>query len=257
MTSSPPAWEPLLKEPRPCDHLVQLYVDDAFMLRAVTQFLGAGLAAGEGAVLIATPEHSRVLVERLGSGADQRLVVLDAQDCLDRFMVAAMPDRGSFLELVSGVLDRIRGQDVTSIRLFGEMVDLLCERNLAATEALEELWNEAVGAHQVALLCAYRADVFAPRVHRGLLGLISPRHSHLVPLEDYQRLERAVDRAFGDVFGRQTEITRLRERLASRVPACPVAPAAHRALVAVQSLPRSIANAVLERARTHYLELSG
>jgi hypothetical protein len=256
MTCSPLTWQPLLSEPDPCDHLVQLYVDDGFLVRAVTQFLGAGLAAGEGAVIIATPVHSRALAERLGARANQRVLVLDAQACLDRFMVAGMPDRSAFLELVSGVLDRMRGQAPASIRLFGEMVDLLCAHNPEATEALEELWNEALGVHRVSLLCAYRADVFAPGVHRGLLGMISRSHSHLVPLEDYQRLESAVDRAFGDVFGRQAETRWLRERLASRVPLSPVVPSAHRALVAVQSLPGTIANAVLERTRAHYAAIS-
>ena len=59
--SSPPPWQPLLRGAQPCDHIVQLYTDEAFLTRAVTQFIGAGLLAGEAAVIIATPApHPRL-----------------------------------------------------------------------------------------------------------------------------------------------------------------------------------------------------
>lgn len=39
-----PSWEGLLRTPHPCDHLVQLYTDDAFLTRAVAVFVGLGTA---------------------------------------------------------------------------------------------------------------------------------------------------------------------------------------------------------------------
>ena len=51
------AWDQLVADPRPRDHIVQLYQEKAFLNRAVCRFVGAGLANGEGIILVSTGPH--------------------------------------------------------------------------------------------------------------------------------------------------------------------------------------------------------
>jgi hypothetical protein len=253
------SWQSLLRAPHPCDHVVQLYKDEGFLIRAVTHFMSTGLAAGEAGVLIATPEHVAAVTRRLAAAVDvsgalarDQLVLLDAETCLTRFMIGGMPDRAAFLALANGVLDRVRAAGHRRVRLFGEMVNLLWEDNLPATVKLEALWSEVLVERQVCLLCAYRLDNFDHRVHRGLLHRISRSHSHMVPVEDYERLDAAVDRAYRDVFGDRADTVTLRELLVAQPSAAAAMPAAQAALVALRDVRGDIADDVLARARTYY-----
>jgi hypothetical protein len=258
--SSGSSWESLLRTPRPCDHVVQLYKDQAFLVRAVTHFIGSGLALGEAGVLVATPAHVTAVTERLAATLDvpaalarDQLVMLDAETCLASLMVDGLPDRATFLALARGVLDRVHAAGHAKVRLFGEMVNLLLESNLPATMQLEALWAEVLAEQQVSLLCAYRLDNFDHHVHRGLLHRISRSHSHLVPVEDYERLDAAVDRAYRDVFGDRPDTERLRQLLASQPSAAAEMPAAQAALVALRDVRADIADDVLTRARHYYI----
>lgn len=43
----------------PCDHVVQIYEDDASFLDTLTGYVGAGINAGDCVVVIATTVHLR------------------------------------------------------------------------------------------------------------------------------------------------------------------------------------------------------
>jgi hypothetical protein len=254
------SWEHLLGAPAAGDHVVQLYQDEAFLARALVQFLGAGLAGREGAVVVATPAHAALALGHLAA-ADfdvsgfvhgEQLIVLDAEECLAQLMSAGMPDRAALGTMVKGVLDRFRTAGFARIRLYGEMVDLLWDHNLEATLALEGLWNEVVAEQAVSLLCAYRIDNFDRNVHRGVLPQLGRCHSHMVPVEDYARLDRAVERAYADVFGTSGDGATLRSLLMVECPSVPRMPSAQGALLALRQVSPSLADAVLERTRLHY-----
>jgi hypothetical protein len=256
----PQPWHALYRAPAPRDHVVQLYTDEAFLTRAVGEFAGAGLAQGEGAVLIATPPHLDAFTRALGARLDvdaacarTQLVVLDAQVCLDRFMRGGRPDAEKFFAVIGGVLDRVGAAGYPRVRLFGEMVDLLWNLDLPATLRLEELWSQVLAARGLSLLCAYRIDNFDRRAHRDVLHAISGCHSHLVPVEDYARLERAVDHAYREVFGAESEPALLRQLFARRPAGSPVMPPAQAALLGLREIHRDVAEDVLERARQYYL----
>jgi hypothetical protein len=256
---SPQPWHPLLRAAQPRDHIAQLYTDDGFLTRAVTEFVGAGLMAGEAVVIVSTPAHIRAYEEHLGrtldleaARASNQLVVLDAETSLARLVVNGQPDQPVFLAFVDDMLDRAEAAGNGRVRLFGEMVNLLCERDPEAALELETMWNEVLGGRRVSLLCAYRLDNFDRGVHRRLLHQISHKHSHLVPVEHYQRLESAVDRAYREVFGAEGDTVALRDLLVSGVPTTPAMPPAEAALIALRGLRTDIADAVLERARHYY-----
>ncbi len=256
--SPPQSWERLLRTPHPRDHVVQLYTDEQFLGRAVAHFLGAGLRDGGAAVIIGTPAHVRVISDRLDTAGVEipkavrrgQLVIADAEQCLARFMRDGLPERAAFLATVLPILETIRAAGYLNIRLFGEMVNLLWDHNLEATVQLEEMWNEVLADQGVSLLCAYRIDPFDVRAHRGVLHQISRCHSHLVPVDDYDRLDRAVERALGDTFGQ--DAPELRQLIATRYPVATSMPASEAALFAVRKLSPSIADTLLERTRHHY-----
>ena len=164
---TPPMWEELLRRPHPCDHMVQLYHDEAFLARAVLQFFAPGFAAGEAGLIIATAAHADLFTRRLqDAGVDvvkaldrTQLIIEDAARCLGEFMKNGRPDRQAFFSFVSGVLGRVRAAGFDQVRVFGEMVDLLWDRDLEATIELEALWNAVLADERVSLLCAYHIDV--------------------------------------------------------------------------------------------------
>src|SRR5258706_11467485 len=83
-----------------CEHFVQFYEDDAFLIESVSAFIGEGLRVAEGAVVIATKAHRDALEERLRKdGLDLTALracgqyfPLDAAETLSKFMVGGLPD---------------------------------------------------------------------------------------------------------------------------------------------------------------------
>ena len=92
-------WDRVVADAAPCDHIVQLYQDQDFLNRAVCRFVGAGLANGEGIILVPTLTHWTAIRPRLEAegvnmeAARERgqLTVVDANQCLPRFMRDVMP----------------------------------------------------------------------------------------------------------------------------------------------------------------------
>jgi PAS domain S-box-containing protein len=175
------------RTPRP--HSVQFYESDEFLGQAVARFVAEGLRADEPAIVIATKPHRELFMQRLGAeGIDAgrevavgRLVLLDASDTLQSFMVDGAPDRERCFSTLGPLLDRLcQLSSSRRIRAFGEMVDLLWRSGQrSAALQLEELWNELATRHDFALLCAYVMDSF---FKQSGVSAICARHSHvLVP----------------------------------------------------------------------------
>jgi hypothetical protein len=253
-------WQAPLVAPADRDHVVQLYTDDAFVVRSVTYFARRGLRAGDALVLIATPAHLGAIGAALASAgidvaermARKQLVLLEAEACLTRFMTTSGLDRAAFAAVVADLVARTRAAGFGRVRFFGEMVDLLLARRPAAALELEAEWSAALAEHSAALLCVYRIDNFDRRAHRDLLPDVCRQHSHVIPVEDYARLDRAVALAYGDVFGERGDAAELRARLVARHAPPASMPRGQAALLALREVHAGTADAVLARARHHY-----
>jgi anti-sigma regulatory factor (Ser/Thr protein kinase) len=145
----------------PGQHVVQFYEREECLALAVGGFLGAGLVAGEVALVVATPAHrlrfDAVLlaagVNVLALRAAGRYVTLDAAELLDSFLVDGMPDPGLFDSSVGALVASFAG---TPVRIYGEMVALLWDAGaVAAAIALESLWNDLATRTPFTLFCAY------------------------------------------------------------------------------------------------------
>lgn len=182
----------------PHDHVVQFYEDDTFLIHAVSDFLSAGMLAGQSLIVIATDSHREALTASLevkgldvdGACFRGRLLFLDAEETLATFMVDGLPDPDLFAATVgSAVEKRLRANGGAGLRAYGEMVDVLWKRgNSAAALRLEELWNGLLQTHQFSLFCAYAMGNFYQQSDADLLADVCARHSHVIPVETYMQL---------------------------------------------------------------------
>src|ERR1700733_13301153 len=204
-------WDRLLAKVGPRDHVVQLYQDQDFLNRAVCRFAAAALANGEGVILVPTVRHWNAFRPRLiAEGVEVeaalkrgQLTIVDADETLPRFMYNAMPDSPVFLGLAADVIARARGGGrYEKVRWWGEMVNILWERGeVAASMNLEDLFDQLAHKHDIAIFCSFLMDNFNSEVHTRMLPRLGENHSHLIPVEDYARLERAVADALRDTVG--------------------------------------------------------
>jgi hypothetical protein len=180
--------EVIWSEVGPCEHFVQFYEDDEVLMDTLEGFIGPGLVAGDGAIVIATETHLHGLNQRLKKRglnlaeiiAQDQYVPLDAAQTLARFMNNGWPDQARFLEVVHAIIGRVaRGN--RRIRAFGEMVAMLwAEGNRPATIRLEQLWNVLGKSEAFSLFCAYPKHAFNAEGCHGSLIDICASHSRVI-----------------------------------------------------------------------------
>ncbi len=193
------SWDRLVADAGPRDHIVQLYQDEDFLSRAVCRFAGAAIANGEGIILVPTPTHWNAIRPRLeAEGVDVKaarergqLTVVDADECLPRFMRNAMPDSSIFLGLAADVIGQARaGGRYQKVRWWGEMVNVLWERgDVAASMNLEDQFDQLAKKHDIAIFCLCLMDNFNGELHAHMPPRLGMNHCHLIPEEDHAGLE--------------------------------------------------------------------
>lgn len=192
----------------PCDHVVQIYENDAVFLDSLTGFVGGGINAGDAVIVIATEAHLLALHNRLRSYAlnvvsliaEGRYIPLNAENTLAKFMINDWPDETLFMETVSGLIEKA-GKHKRRIRAFGEMVALLwAQGNDGATIQLEHLWNKFCKKEQFCLFCAYPKAGFTKDMNTSILDICGCHSKVLdgarrsVTEISYHSTERYVDR---------------------------------------------------------------
>jgi len=256
------AWDLVVAEAAPSDHIVQLYQDQDFLNRAVCRFAGAALANGEGIILVPTLMHWNAIRARLeAEGVDVevarergQLTVVDADEFLPRFMGNEMPDSPLFLGLAADVIGQARaGGRYPRVRWWGEMVNVLWERgDAAASMDLEDLFDQLAKRHDIAVFCSFLMDNFNGDVHVRMLPRLGTNHSHLIPVEDYARLERAVADALRETVG-VDEARVLESRLLAGYRQPFDMPRAQALLLALRQVLPAVADPVLQRSRELYI----
>ena len=243
-------WTELLRYPAVGDHMVHLYQDSAFLAEAVSEYVHAGLRAGEAAIVVATAEHRRLLQEK-GLVAGPALRMLDAEEVLGRFMAEGQPQWTRFHQAIGGLIAELRLQ-YPAVRVYGEMVDLLWRRGEHdAAERLEGYWNELGRLQSFSLLCAYYMDTLDAGAYRGPLECVCRTHTHLIPARDYERFDEAVHEASREVL--EQPLARMLQSLSSVHRPATAMPSGQATLLwLAQNMPRTAAR-VLEKARGNYL----
>lgn len=168
-------------------HVVQFYESEHNLAVAAGGFLGAGLAAGQTALVVAAAHHRASFEAELASAgidlasarACGRYRSLDAEELLATFMVDGEPD-GERFDASVGALVRELTASGTPLRVYGEMVALLWEQGaVTAAMTLEELWNDLGRGSAFELFCAYPSSSLDGSAdhHRSLCE----SHSAVVP----------------------------------------------------------------------------
>jgi DcmR-like sensory protein len=206
------SWADFLNAADPCAHAVQIYVDVDELAGSVATYLARGFEAGEPAVVVATADHAERFFEKLNAlgwnaSRIEREAVLRIEDA-DATLAAIMQGRlssshAAFEQIVGRMIDVVaKRAPERTVRVFGEMVDLLCGRGETKAAAdLEELWNGLARRLRFSLLCGYRLDVFDRASQVGTLPDVCRAHSHVLPAWDPAHLARSVDLALEEVLG--------------------------------------------------------
>jgi len=171
-------------------HAVRFYEDAQSLARMVATFVAEGFIEGLPAIVIATPEHRDVIIEKLKAMAfdldhlkeQGDLIVLDARETLDSFMVDGMPNAEQFEAAMLPVIDTAcRDRQECVIRAYGEMVDVLWKDGMeAAAVRLEMLWNQLANTRQFSLLCGYSMGSF---YKDAAFDAICHQHTHVLSMD--------------------------------------------------------------------------
>ncbi|HKP95238.1 MAG TPA: PAS domain S-box protein [Fibrobacteria bacterium] len=202
--SSPAQYAPNGHRPIPNDsgHFVQFYEDDSVLLQSVCAFIGAGLGAGEGSLIVATEAHREALAEMLSDNGINvaqvisrgQLLMLDARETLAKLLISGLPDEDRFMKSIGGMVAKT-AQGRPALRAFGEMVALLwAENNVEGALKLEQLWNKLGNTFSFSLFCAYPINGFRDSSHGKLFAGICSEHGAVIPAESYREHAPADER---------------------------------------------------------------
>jgi len=240
-------------------HFAQLHRDSQALTDTVTLYVETGLRRGNGVVVVASREHTELLLTRLREheldpGAFLKAGQLELHDAvltLGTFMRNDMPDWERFRRVVGGILERVRAFGRGTTRAYGEMVNMLWQEGKhEAAIRLEEYWNELARLYPFSLFCSYMLDVHHDHAYDGPLEEIGRTHSDILGTSDDERFRVALDAASRDMLGaplsQMVGFSRHRDSSERRFPN------GQRAMLWVRRNLPSASAALLERARRYY-----
>ena len=214
-------------------HTVQFYEDDTFLIKGLSDYVGAALSAGDRAMAIATSDHLARLEKSLAArgllGADGqatkgRYIRLDADRALPLFMTDGMPDEVRFRDTIGNAILDATDDQGGDLFVFGEMVALLREsphgslrppvRHDAALH-VERYFNTLLSHFPFTLLCAYPLSAFPSAEDVGIFHAVCALHSEVLPAESYDP-STARDALQRSVAGLQQQAYALRREVHDR-----------------------------------------
>jgi PAS domain S-box-containing protein len=179
----------------PGEHFVQFYEAQEFLVASVCEHLAGGVVNGEGALVIATPEHHAAFENQLTVNglnvnslkARGQYLALDAAKTLSLFMAGGIPDPALFEQTVGGLVAKMAASK-KGLRAFGEMVALLWGNgNQAGAIRLEELWNDLGTKHSFSLFCAYPLAAFDGSANSARMLHVCQAHTRVLSGESLSK----------------------------------------------------------------------
>ena len=170
------------------DHICGFYENTDHLADSICDFVVPGITRGDGIFLIASKtnlDKFQLALERRSidvhrAKSVQKLIMLDAQETLNSFMVNGMPDPDKFENNVGKLISDFK-MKYPRIRAFGEMVNILWEQNnLEGALKLEEMWSQLNNRIGFSLLCGYSNKKFKNKFNIEALNAICAAHTHIV-----------------------------------------------------------------------------
>ena len=199
----------------PFQHSVQFYETEQYLSSVVSDYLADGIESGESSIVIASPRNRELVAAGLesrgcdvaGSSGCKRIQMMDARETLDRIMSGNSPSPKRFAEVVGGAVEMVRHESRTSVRAFGEMVNILWQDgNREGAIELEELWNDLGKSSSFSLLCAYKISNFESEADARDFSRICSHHTSVIPTERY---------TWSDEGAQLVEVAMLQQRAAA------------------------------------------
>jgi hypothetical protein len=193
-TSAPLTYKSPFEDPqllRDGDHLVQFYEDEEYLVNLITDYAVPALNSGEGVVLIGTAAHNQAFLESFHCFCDNvedaliegQLVLVDAEEMLGNLLRRPRSLEENFHKHINHLLLKMKSK-FTSIKAFGEMVDILWKKgDRITTLELEQHWNMTCSRLKITLLCAYHLSSFQEESLTQGYKDICQCHSHVIPFQ--------------------------------------------------------------------------
>ncbi|MDQ1464953.1 MAG: hypothetical protein QOC73_1894 [Actinomycetota bacterium] len=167
-------------------HVVQFYERDSELIDVVATYFVDAIQAGDVAIAVATASHRAALeyqltvvgVDVAAAQAKGDLLLLDAEQTMNRFLVDGAPDPAAFDMTIGWLIRQASRSGRRPVRVFGEMVALLWETGqINAALELESLWGELGRRLPFTLFCAYSAESVGGDEHVEALNEVCRLHS--------------------------------------------------------------------------------
>src|SRR5882672_10365182 len=170
----------------PGSHAVQFYHDEQFVHHAIAEYFTQDGHPGDPLILVSRPRTFKAVAEHLTSGgygpaidADERILFIDAEAALSQIMEGETLDPARAERLFKHALSQARPSHAHgTVRLYGEIVDMLCQRGRHATALqLEGLASVLLDLKpQLSILCGYATERFQDDTNAARLRAVCEKH---------------------------------------------------------------------------------
>jgi len=169
-------------------HTVHFYEGGRFLHGEVQKFFDRAIDERQPGVMIARRATYDAVIGRLVasrgglSDAINGIRFVDAAAALDGVMDGRLPDPARFAKALAPLWEDLRPAAGGAIRVYGEMVDLLCAAgNHDGALGLEQLGQRLMQERPVSILCAYALERFDSDTDARLLRAVCRHHTAVVP----------------------------------------------------------------------------
>jgi DNA-binding NarL/FixJ family response regulator len=170
----------------PCRHEIQVYSDDAGLVKGFADFTATELSVGKAVIVVATPSHLAGILQALRArnvDVDRAietgiLFPRDAYETLSKFMVDGRLDSECFFDAMEALIAEST-RVIPRVAACGEIAPQLfaADETLQALN-LEKLWDIAVHGFNLDTLCGYALKGFenAGEIFRSICAEHSAVH---------------------------------------------------------------------------------
>jgi len=177
----------------PGSHAVQIYENEQFVHLAIAEFFTQDARPGDPLILVSRLRTFKAVAEHLTSGrygppinVADRILFVDAEAALSQIMQGETIDLGRAEPLLKHALSQSCPSHAHgTVRFYGEIVDMLCERG-CHSNALQ--FEGFVGSlfdlqPQLSILCGYAMKRFRDDTNAAQLRAVCQKHTHVIPAE--------------------------------------------------------------------------
>jgi CheY-like chemotaxis protein len=179
----------------PGSHAVQFYDNEQFIQHAIAEFFTQGARPGDPLILVSRLRTFKAVAAHLTSGrygsainVADRILFFDAEAALPQIMEGESLDPARAERLLKHMLSQSCPSHAHSpVRLYGELVDMLCQRGChSAALQFEALASSLLDLQpQLSILCGYAIERFKDDRSAAQLRAVCQKHAHVIPAESF------------------------------------------------------------------------